>query len=418
MKGSRLYILVIGIFLLLMFVVEYNLPKQFVWRATFLQKDHQPFGCAVFDDVVSASLPVDYEVIDKTFYQLKNSDDKEEEFTYNILSISEYLKLAKLDVEALLDIAANGSKIMLVASSFSDELMDTLAFNYSYGYYDIRKLKNYAATYFKRDTIYWTDTTHYPAANFTFYPHLSYSHFYKYNPLNTTLARKEVEYAKTDSTHLNKTHQWSVAITQPIGEGEITLVSTPYMFTNYGMLDQGNAAYLFRLLSRLKDAPVVRTEAYGPTKGESQTPFRYLLSQPPLRWGLYMTFIVLLLFVVFTARRKQRVIPVVSKPKNKSLEFTELIGTLYFQKKNHSDLLRKKYIYFAETLRRTIQVNVEDEENDSEPAERIAQKTGMEKEQIESTLRKIHLVVRKEREINEADMKYLIDEMNRIINHL
>lgn len=41
------------------------------------------------------------------------------------------------------------------------------------------------------------------------------------------------------------------------------------------------------------------------------------------------------------------------------MEFTELIGTLYFQKKDHADLVHKKYIYFAEELRREIQVDVE-----------------------------------------------------------
>ncbi|MCD7899912.1 MAG: DUF4350 domain-containing protein [Bacteroides sp.] len=422
MKGSRLYIIFILLFLVILFIFEHNLPKQFVWRATFSQNDHQPFGCAVFDDVVSVSFPLDYEVIDKTFYQLNNSleDENEESPSYHILSISERLELTKLDIEALLSLAANGSKIMLVASSFNEELSDTLVFGCSYEYYNIHNLRKYATTYFTRDTICWKDTLHYPTGCFGFYPHVCPAYFYDSDSLNITLAEK-VEYYSSlneDSTEISENYSYPVAITQPIGKGEITLVSTPYLFTNYGMLDHGNAAYLFRLLSRLKDAPLVRTEAYGPMKGEQQSPFRYFLSQPPLRWGLYMTIIVLILFMIFTARRKQRVIPVIRQPQNKSLEFTELIGTLYFQKKNHSDLVRKKYIYFAETLRRTIQVNIENEENDTELAEHLAHKTGMEKEKVEITLRKIRPVVRGEKKVDETEMKNLIDEINQIINHL
>lgn len=67
------------------------------------------------------------------------------------------------------------------------------------------------------------------------------------------------------------------------------------------------------------------------------SPFRYFLSQPPLRWALYLSMASILLFMIFTARRKQRAIPVIREPENKSLEFVELIGTLYYQKKDHAD---------------------------------------------------------------------------------
>ncbi len=46
------------------------------------------------------------------------------------------------------------------------------------------------------------------------------------------------------------------------------------------------------------------------------------------------------------------------------MEFTELIGTLYFQKKDHEDLVRKKFTYFAEELRREIQVDIEEVADD------------------------------------------------------
>ena len=77
------------------------------------------------------------------------------------------------------------------------------------------------------------------------------------------------------------------------------------------MLDGDNAAYLFRLLSHLKGLPVVRTEAYGAGAQVEVSPFRYFLSQRPLRWALYLTMLVLVLFMVFTARRRQRAIPVI-----------------------------------------------------------------------------------------------------------
>lgn len=69
MRSSRWFIIGIVLFLLIMFVVESHLPKKFVWNPTFAQHDHQPLGCAVFDDVLKSSLPDGYSLSRKTFYQ-------------------------------------------------------------------------------------------------------------------------------------------------------------------------------------------------------------------------------------------------------------------------------------------------------------------------------------------------------------
>ncbi len=45
-----------------------------------------------------------------------------------------------------------------------------------------------------------------------------------------------------------------VAMSRRWGKGEVILVSTPLIFTNYGMLDGKNATYIFRLLSQMGEA--------------------------------------------------------------------------------------------------------------------------------------------------------------------
>ena len=59
MKTSHWFTLIIVVLLAIMFLVEYNLPKKFVWNPTFSPNDYQPFGCASFDDVVADSWPKD-----------------------------------------------------------------------------------------------------------------------------------------------------------------------------------------------------------------------------------------------------------------------------------------------------------------------------------------------------------------------
>jgi hypothetical protein len=106
-------------------------------------------------------------------------------------------------------------------------------------------------------------------------------------------------------------------------------------------------------MDRLKQHPVIRMESYvsGTAQTESSQ-FYVFLQRPPLRWALYLTVLSLLLFCIFTARRRQRVIPVVQKPQNMNLEFVKLIGSLYWQQHDNPGLLAKKLAYATEEIRR------------------------------------------------------------------
>ena len=74
MKFSRLYILGIVGFLLLVFIVEYRMPRRYNWNPTFSARSEQPFGCQLFDSVLSANMPKGYQVTRQTLYQLQQTD--------------------------------------------------------------------------------------------------------------------------------------------------------------------------------------------------------------------------------------------------------------------------------------------------------------------------------------------------------
>lgn len=408
-----------------MFALEYHLPKKFVWIPTFSHYDRQPFGCAVFDSVLSTSLPKGYAISGKTFYQLEQEDTTE---VRGVLVVSNDLNMSKLDINGLLKMAERGNKIMLVSTRFGVALPDTLKFDCTYSYFNARALKDYVSSLsVQKDTLYWKEDSIYPAQSYYFYPQLVASYFLRTDSLpqrrlveSDQLKQKTYEISDSDTVRVHNTYHPFFAFSRPWGKGEVILVSTPLLFTNYGMLDGKNAAYLFRLLSQMGDLPIIRSEAYMKgTEQAQQSPFRYLLSQPPLRWALYLAMLAILLFMLFTARRRQRVIPVMHEPENKSLEFTELIGTLYAQKKDYADLVRKKYIYFSEELRRSVQVDLDEAVDEERKVRRIAQKTGMDEGALSSFFRELRPIIDdKKITISDANMKRYIDKMNEIIKQL
>ena len=161
-------------------------------------------------------------------------------------------------MKALLRMADRGNKIMLVSTLFGTNLEDTLDFRTYYSYFSPMALKKYAASLLAKDSICWVgDSTVYSRRTFYFYPQFCSSYFWMDSLRSEVLAQRVIDSnefryeTEADSLVTDSLSCIPVAMSYRHGKGEIILVSTPLLFTNYGMLDGGNGAYLFRLLSHL-----------------------------------------------------------------------------------------------------------------------------------------------------------------------
>lgn len=457
MKSSRNFLFAMLVLFVLFCLLQVNLPKKFVWSPTFSHVDKQPFGCFVFDSVLTQSLPNGYHVTKKTFFQLDQEHAKEK---ISVLMVVDQQDLKQLDVKYLCNIARRGGKVMVVASSsfddgrnadtvVVDELERTFKVRIEDGlYFSLRGILSGLKAHDNDmyDTIYWNNRE-------TMYAAQSYRMFYnmvggtlfvdsvpKVKRLAYTLSTAGYDY-KLDSLYVGDFTRFDtivdekerieridtfaikkvpVAVSVPYGKGEVIFVSSPLLFTNYGMLEGNTSVYIFRLMSYLADLPVYRTEAYVKTDAmlvAEQSPFREFIKRPPLRWALYLALLGVVLFMIFTARRRQRVIPIMSKPANRSLEFIQLIGTLYYQRKDHVDLVRKKFKLFAEELRKTAGVDISDVNTDDREYLLLAEKTGMNSDRLKKVIRQIRLVLHSEGNISVEEMRSLIDAMDTIVRH-
>lgn len=457
MKSSRNFLFAMLVLFVLFCLLQVNLPKKFVWSPTFSHVDKQPFGCFVFDSVLTQSLPNGYHVTKKTFFQLDQEYAKEK---ISVLMVVDQQNLKQLDVKYLCNIARRGGKVMVVASSsfddgrnadtvVVDELERTFKVKIEDGlYFSLRGILSGLKAHDNDmyDTIYWNNRE-------TMYAAQSYRMFYnmvggtlfvdsvpKVKRLAYTLSAAGYDY-RHDSLYVGDFTRFDTivdekerieridtfaikkipaAVSVPYGKGEVIFVSSPLLFTNYGMLEGNTSVYIFRLMSYLADLPVYRTEAYVKTDAmlvAEQSPFREFIKRPPLRWALYLALLGVVLFMIFTARRRQRVIPIMSKPANRSLEFIQLIGTLYYQRKDHVDLVRKKFKLFAEELRKTAGVDISDVNTDDREYLLLAEKTGMNSDRLKKVIRQIRLVLHSEGNISVEEMRSLIDAMDTIVRH-
>lgn len=141
----------------------------------------------------------------------------------------------------------------------------------------------------------------------------------------------------------------------PYGEGFFYLHSQPLVFTNYHLINEEGRDYVQRALSHLEDGPVYWDEfsrvpermarrqnqefrGSQDRRLREDSPLQYILEQPPLAWAWYTLMAMGLLYMLFRAKRRQRVIPVYKAPRNTSMQFLETIGFLYYQKASHQQV--------------------------------------------------------------------------------
>jgi hypothetical protein len=91
----------------------------------------------------------------------------------------------------------------------------------------------------------------------------------------------------------------------------------------------------------------------------SDSPLRYILSQPALKWAWYLAVIGTGLFMIFNGKRKQRIIPDLPKKANTTTEFVKTMSNLYHETEEYNNIIHKEIKYFLEYVRSTYHLSTE-----------------------------------------------------------
>lgn len=407
--------MVVVLMLVAVLFIEYRMPRRFQWNPTYSHKDAQPFGCMVFDSIMAQTMPCGYTVVEKTLWQMQRDSMLNEPHGIVILS-TENLEPDLL--ETILSLVEQGHVVLVGASINMYEWEDTLGLRIVWNNsFDIRYI---AGERFAKRPIRWVDTDDYPADT-------SLCRVYD-RMINNIVIPNDSSSFKLLATYDDGYYSVekgkdsvAIAISMSKGKGELILLSAPLLMTNYAILDHDNGAVLIhRLMNRMKHLPVIRTEAYvSEEAGEKESPFYVLLERAPFRWALYLTFIGIVFYCIFTARRRQRPIPVITQPQNGNLEFVRLIGTLFWQEGDHQGLLKRKLTYTAEEIHRQTGLDIMDNDGEKETIAQLARLTGMDSDNLRVIIRNVKEAADASyHTVTAAEMKALIAELDKIVSNI
>ena len=302
-----------------------------------------------------------------------------------LFSISDFYKFDERSTEELLYFVEEGNTVFISSTTMSDVLKDSLNF-------DIM-LRNHIETKLKSTLVN-------SSTNFELDKGASDYYFSKFDKNTTTILGNihDEKYILPNFIEIKR------------GEGKFILHLQPIAFTNYYLLEN-NYKYIESVCSHIDSETIYWSVEDIEESSISGSPLRFIFSQPALKWAWYLGLFGIIIFMLFNAKRRQRVIPIAEPLKNTTVEFAKTIGNLYFLEKNHKDIAEKKTVYFLEKIRKDyyLDTTVLDETF----MNRLHQKTSKEKADIVKAIQKINYI-KNSTTLTEKDLV----ELNTLIEKL
>lgn len=392
-------------FLLLLIVgviyIDAVRPKPVDWSPSYLLKDKIPFGLYVFNEEHKSLLKNNkVEKISQTFYEAfePNYYDDDTLNVYDkrgtILNICDEYVIDDQSTQEILYYVSEGNNAFLSVERLPQTLIDTLKLSLDFkSNFDL-----------KNKTECWFANTNLGNQKYNLAKGANSYHFSKIDTLKTTVLgyqgsekEKQINFIKT-----------------PYGNGFFYIHLQPVAFTNYHLLKDNNSEYAEKVLSYLPKDDVYWLVKDQSSLVQSYSPMRYILSQPALKWAWYIFLIGIVIFMIFNAKRRQRVIPIIKPLPNTTVDFTKTIGNLYYQEGNHQNIIDKKIIYFLERVRNEYLMDTSN--LDENFIKKLQLKTGKDLKDIEHLVYLINYQRRSYNQSIESDLIEINNAIEKIIN--
>lgn len=347
LKGNKKYIFILSLCFIGLIMLQVMAPKPINWSQSYMKKDNIPFGTSAIYEVLPSMFP-GQEIIAETFpiYNILNENAITNS---NYIIINNAFEPDKLDTREILKFVENGNSVFIAANYFSGKFADTLKVETD-NYYGIAETFNndsinLSQFYKQYDTaaINFTNPILKRKTNYIYSKGIDNTYFNSFDTAKAIVLGNNID-NKINFIKIN----W--------GKGTIFLSTVPEVFTNYLFVNNKNYDYTYKALSYLPNQKIIWDEHYKAGNIKKESSLRVIFNNPALRSAYYVLLLSLLIFIIIGIKRKQRVIPVVEPLRNTTLDFVDIVGTLYYQTGNHKNIADKKIMYFLEFIRSTFQV--------------------------------------------------------------
>ncbi|MFN0082559.1 MAG: DUF4350 domain-containing protein [Ferruginibacter sp.] len=333
-------------------------------KESFSYKDNRPFGTSVaYNMLKSAYLEKKIEVNKKPFADNYGWDYDTASLYWNI---SRNYYLNEKDAESLLSFIYKGNTAFISAANYDTSFLNKLFCKQNEPDYflanNILAVKNTSVRFNKNLSLYDEDFSYF---------YLPFLHYF--SKINGSYARI-IGYNDGGKANFF-VFMW--------GKGRIYFHNEPRALSNYFLLTNSNYLYLQEILQMMPEKPTsvywdsyYSNRTFSSTNSDGKSTLYTLMKYPPLAKAFFIALTLLLLYIFFNSKRRQRIVPVIKPSVNTSIAFAEAIAGLYLQKKDNKIIAEKIITYFNEYVRTKLFLNIH--VSDVSYAPMLSRKSGVE----------------------------------------
>jgi hypothetical protein len=316
------------------------------FKETYAYNDKNPFGTQVMYQQLNQFFYHNDVKVRKTNLQKTFSGNYDTGAVY--ISVSKNFYLSTDEVNSMLSFVSNGNTMFIASHAIDTLLLKEL---------DITMGQQ---SFFEEDAISSLQQTavkllpaHYSGDSTYGYFYLPFKNYFEHYPNERLHVLGKNENGSTNFIVLF------------YGKGRIYLHSEPRAFSNYFLLKNNNYQYLQQVVSFMPSVPEhyywddFYNKRNRPVSGNQQKKgLAVLLQYPAMAWAFGLVVSLLLLFIIFDGKRRQRIVKPLPPNINTSVAFTQTVSRLYLQKKDNRNIADKMITYFAEQLRNQYFINI------------------------------------------------------------
>lgn len=307
-------------------------------QLTLAGNDTKPMGGAVFKKMVdhvfdSFSVYQNNQSFDK-WYNDDQSEDESENVGQTYFIAAPFLNVYQKEAKQMAAFVRKGNTLFIATDGFSDAFTEIfgVAIEESASYNIVQTSKSLADTLQFGNQLY----------TFHWMPLVK-----SIDMVDSTLNSKVISY-----NQFRQPDGWSVGF----GNGRIIVVTNAAAFSNYFLLTGNNTKYALGLLAYTQPLPYYVTwddfyRRHSNRSGENDSMLSALLAIPAMRWAFWIMMALCLIWVITHLARNQRMIPLIEPNRNSTVEFTQTIAQLYFNKRDNRNIALKMIQYFFDHIR-------------------------------------------------------------------
>jgi len=353
-KKTLPYIIGLLVLVLIIYLFIANSGKKNKEVSTYItlnKKDKNPYGAFVFHESLKQFFPkatfkINYEYPGES----KVFGDNLSNRLYVILQPQFYPQ--DYEIDDLIALIDRGNNVFISTFVYNEQVSRfTLAFAKSrnYSYYPFGSHKSDTMRALLNPSIFAGSNTY-------TYPGLLMESFFEKTDSSISNILGWGDNGAPNLIHLKK------------GKGNLYIHLSPLAFSNYFLLYGNNSQYLEKICSLFPaSTPLVIWDEYfsrSRSRNNDKGWFKAIMKNNYFRAGILTALVLLLIYTLTELRRRQRVIPVIDRPTNDSLEFVKTMGLLYYERGDHTNLAQKMSSYFMEHIRSRYKIFAQTTEQD------------------------------------------------------